>query len=457
MTSTLVVPATLFSVAGCSCNSKTSPSEEFDVQLYCDTEITLSNTKFSLKKEYETTITNEDSSRSIQTIEIKVGNRHLKTNEYTFNDNTLTIGGKYVIDKNLSITITTMLNDPISDETPEDYIYNRTFSLKAYGHVLGSGGASYAYFGTGWIIDDATPNIENDYIYYVATNWHVTHGFEYLLDRKKYADTYYEFADQSLQSGTHQFIDYMNYLDIKSFEVLNYPSSLYTKDDNETPTQHLHQCIDMVVCKIDFGSSDLDKSEASQIKNKLNNLNELRRTKGCINRFANSLNNDILTKKKFSAGYPCERMGSSFEGGIWAIQELPSNSLKTYQRNEFGFKWEEEGQFQKGHSICDYPYADQQGNKISYVDIGGEPFDGEEFYNYDVSPQYESKEWIQLDQWAMEGGASGSMLITEDCEVCGIFWGGSVGFDDKLIEYFKPTFSLFKTNDKDFMNVWNKK
>ena len=73
--------------------------------------------------------------------------------------------------------------------------------------------------------------------------------------------------------------------------------------------------------------------------------------------------------------------------------------------------------------------------------------DDEAFGIADVSPQYAATKNFGLD-W-MSSGASGSMLITEDYEVCGIYWGGQIDHEDHPT-WYKPRFS----DIYDFLNPW---
>lgn len=440
---TMLLPTTFISLVSCG-------KAKDEVKLISDVKVDLSNRKFKIGQPFETKITCKDNTRSIQTIEVTIDERHLSySTEYTYENNILKVAGSSITTQNLTITITSTLKEKLSDETVLQYIDNRTFSLKAYATLTDGSEEQEAYFGTCWIIDDSTPNVHNDYHYYVATNWHVTHAFEY-FNSDSYKDVSYQFADKSLISGTHPFIDYANYLDIESFQLLDddYSSSLYTENDNEDSTEFFKPCIDMVVCDVDFGTPQLWYARAKHIKDKLDFLNDLRAEKGCINRFVNALDTNIISKNKYTAGYPWKFIGLSFEGAFWETESFNTSELDVLNRK--GFYLEGDAEPQYGHSICDFPYADQQGNPIDYEGL----VEGEEFYYYDISPQYVANEWILESQWAMSGGASGSMIVTEDCEVCGIFWGGIIGIDESMNEWIKPAFSLFKTNDKDFGNLW---
>jgi hypothetical protein len=53
----------------------------------------------------------------------------------------------------------------------------------------------------------------------------------------------------------------------------------------------------------------------------------------------------------------------------------------------------------------------------------------------------------------MSGGASGSMIIDKDKNVCGIYWGGwqYQGDSGKLLDKFAPCASIFNSTDKNFV------
>ncbi len=318
---------------------------------------------------------------------------------------------------------------PWTDETPYDYIYNRTFSIEK---IAGSDIVNVVW-GTGWIIDDSTPSINNDYCYYIATNWHVTHGFD-IIGKE---DEFYGYGDNSLAS-TSGWVEHNDYKKFKSFKPLTNSNYLY---NDEEQTEYFKKGIDLFVCNVNFGNP------TGEIKTKLDKLNSLRQEKGQINKFVNSDDKQILAKKKITGGYPeYDNGGSGTEfqgGGKWEYHDdITSNNLEFVTRKGYGFQYQEGGQLQLGHPIGQ-PDRNQQGFFVR----GGYYDYEEEFYFYDIAPQYTYIDPIS-PTW-MSGGASGSMLITEDCEVCGIYWGG-MGNN----QYFWPYFSLFKTSDYDFTQQW---
>lgn len=308
----------------------------------------------------------------------------------------------------------------VNGETPKDFIYNRTFSLACQGEES-------VVFGTCWIINDATPETSGDYVYNVVTNWHVTHGFSSLGQDKTYW-----VADDSLTNRSDHIIDFDNYYQLQSY--YEYPENNFKYTLEEEPSSTYYKpAIDICTCKINFGSSPV-----SSIKNKLDHLNQYKQEHGYITQFVNSDDSSVKSKKKYVGGYPMKEANGGIFGGRWEYRSILSQELKYHSK---AYKYDE---VNKGHAIGT-PDVDQLGHVIEY-DPSVEP---EQWYQYDISPQYMCKT-TRPDNW-MSGGASGSMLITEDCNVCGIYWGGwgIVGGDG-----FYPSFSLFKTNNKDFTLQW---
>ncbi|MBQ0045439.1 MAG: hypothetical protein KBS35_00930, partial [Mycoplasma sp.] len=293
---------------------------------------------------------------------------------------------------------------PQPTPVPEDiseFIYNRTFSLQALNVSKG------LCWGTGWIIDDATPDQTNDYQYYIATNWHVIHGFDKLIGEA--TTVHYQYADMSLKDESEPFIDYSHYINFKSYTQL--PLKNYMYQDEES-SEFFKKCIDLYVCKVDFGNP------TSSIRTKLDTLNSERAEKGYINKFVDGSTNEIQKKNKYIGGFPKKdngKEGLDFRGGgQWEFHEL-GNSFTYVSRNNLVSKYWEQEQYQIGHPIGN-PWYDQQGNDISWI-YPRTKLQPEYYYYYDISPQYVYNN-VQTTSW-MSGGASGSMMLTQDCEICG--------------------------------------
>lgn len=297
--------------------------------------------------------------------------------------------------------------------TPEemaDYISDRTFSLMAFSVITDSQDrehyGSFCY-GTGWIIDHATPSVK-DYKYHVATNWHVVNGFHDLATQEypgyEYKETVYCYSDVSCATSDDDILNSLN-----EYVWLN-STGYHEEEDESTFKYESDKGIDLYEIDIDF--NDIDQNEKSPIKtmpqgikDKLDDLNGLH----SINNFVYSDGPDIIEKKKYIGGYPMKQKSEMWFGGRWETHEVNS-----------GLKYVEKEKSQ--HSVGSSNVTD-------------------------ISPQYESNYSVG-DQW-MTGGASGSMLITEDLEICGIYWGGWATEED-----FYPAFSLFKTNEKNFLDKY---
>lgn len=327
-----------------------------------------------------------------------------------------------------SIGLISCSNNEVPSEI-EKFISDRTFSILGVAEIIDDPGYVSTVLGTCWVIDDATCSVANDYCYYVATNWHVTHGNDSLLNNPdEYQNFKYKYGDSSLTNRSDRIIDFRTYKDFKSCERQLDTSFTYS---SPTPTTYFKPCIDLHVYKVDFGSP------TGKIKTKLDGLNELKQSTGKINTFVNGDDTDIMLKNKYVAGYPAKESSKCY-GGKWEARKLPFDSLIYCEKGSVSWS----GYGGPGHAIGT-PDINQKGVHISYP----EGTESEPFYYYDISPQYECLDDKGTD-W-MTGGASGSMLLTEDLEICGIYWGGS-----STASSFYPFFSLFKTEDKDFISHW---
>lgn len=316
-------------------------------------------------------------------------------------------------------------------QTIQDFISDRTFSLMASPICQKiSDPDKYIYggeiYGTAWIVEDSTPTNKNDYCYYIATNWHVTRGFDLLYNKSpvgyRYIDTFYFFADDSSTSRQDKIIDIYDYT---WFDENNY---IQPDDTEETEvSDYLFSDSPSKVAGIDFHVCNVNFIMASQtIKNKLNRVNNYRKEHGYINKFVNSDDENIIAKTKYIGGYPAKYSadGTTF-GGRWETHSI-DKSLFSYSPVDT----EDES-----HPIDDEHFL-------------------QDFNYYDCSAQYKTDTDFGTD-W-MSGGASGSMLVTEDFEICGIYWGGKVD-DSQQPTWFKPRVSLLKTSQYDFISRWLEK
>lgn len=323
----------------------------------------------------------------------------------------------------------------------EQFISNRTFSLMGMAENKIHAGEYGFCWGTAWIVDDSTPDNNNDYKYYLATNMHVSHGNDYFVQHhESYKEVEYKYADVSLTKRSDKILDsWKDYISFKS--CVRQDETKFEFDSPEKETYYV-PCIDMMVYSVDFGNP------SGTIKTKLDNLNQYSKDKGYINKFVNPKDSQILKKRKHIGGYPYkENKSGSVFGGRWEFQTLESSELNVVDKE--GVTWEEDIFKYPGHTIGQ-PKVNRDGDSLDahWELIGEDPANSEEYYYDDISAQYKCKTAKEID-W-MDAGSSGSMLVTEDCEVCGIYWGGYGGETDD--EYY-PYFSLFKA-DQDFISQW---
>lgn len=319
---------------------------------------------------------------------------------------------------------------PVVPEPQKDYIHDRSFSLMASAICQSlTDKDKYIYgreiYGTGWIIDDTTPNITNDYCYNLATNWHVTRGFDtlegYAPAGYRYIDTWYFFADSSSTTRSDGIIDIYDYIWFGENNYVQCDSPVSNYLFSETSTDD-YDGIDFHVCNVDFAYALAEEGAPKAIKTKLDKLNAFRKKNHYINKFVYSDDPEIRRKKKYIGGYPMKETPDKLVGGgRWEAHPIDSSLL----------------------SYCDR-WDDNEGHYI----------DSDHFLTfkyYDWSAQYTTNKNFGTD-W-MSGGASGSILITEDFEVCGIYWGGTVD-DGQHPTWFHPRFSLLKTHSYDFISQW---
>lgn len=359
-----------------------------------------------------------------QTITVKVNNQQPKDGYYVYKVESETTA-KLTIDKVTGDTtiniVATKEPEIFTDETPLEYIDHRTFS------ICGASMAG-ACTGTCWLISDSTPTIYNDYKYYVATNWHVTHMMDRL--KQKSGGMIYLYADKSL-AGASDIIAYESFIQFASFNQVSEDNFIY----DDVPTGNwFNPAIDIFVAEVNFGQP------TGVIEEKLNFVNNLQKTKGRINTFVQSDNDRVINSKKYYGGYPASPIASP-TGTKWDFHELN----KSFQYlDKMGFVIQDEyGDYEYGHAIGT-PDKNQSGKEISY----GPQQESEEWYNYDVSPQLFVPEGV--DPTWMTAGASGSMLLTEDLEICGIYWGYAEPEENITL----PFFSMFNTSEKNFLAEW---
>lgn len=288
---------------------------------------------------------------------------------------------------------------PQPEETAENYIFNRTFSLIAYGDWKLDPTRYSVVWGTAWILSDATPNTTSDYEYYIATNWHVVDGLDGLIEDVVEGTYKVCYGCNKKSSGLIIPNDYTQFI---SYEPID-DETKFTYDGNKK------HAIDFYIAKVNFGSSP-----STSIKPHLDALNDLQTEKGYITKTPKTTSTQKFNNTPtYMGGYPVRNN----QYATWGFKKIAANTLEYVDYRE------------------DYHDIDDYGNIV------------------DISPNYQYNSRFVSPDW-MPGGASGSMLIApigDEWQVIGIYWGG---WNPTLYpNQFHPCFSLFNTNYKDFTQI----
>lgn len=356
---------------------------------------------------------------------------------------------------------------PDIDWKCQRYISDRTFSLMGISefitkytcittpskHIQDEEGYSINW-GTTWILSDATPNNHTDFQYYVATNWHVKAGMDSLqtnhtdyaydedndkwqIDSIYKSNTYSPFygdittqkkyygADGLSWQKTHKIDSRVNnpdYIELKTTSIVWEDISNFITNQTYDSGNKV-KAVDFYVAKIDFNNLAYGEVLPTSIQTKLNNINKWNTIHDGINKLA-TYNSDTINADKYVGGFPVddstkeERYDSSISR--WENHQIKSNEYKVEQPN-----------ISSAHNV------DDPQNKY-----------------YDWSKQYTCKDEYEKKPTWMDGGASGSMLITQDLELCGIYWGGMVN-NPQTPTKFWPSFSVLNdTSYKDFITKY---
>ncbi len=287
-------------------------------------------------------------------------------------------------------SISCSYNSDKKNENYYDYIHDRTFSLLV--NLIAADQKSYQMWGTCWILNKCDDDI-NSYHYYVATNLHVSLP---------------AFLDQSATILSYQYSDYkrewFSTNDYTKFEkddisILD-EYFTFSKDDEDEATKKLNS-IDFSILDVTFSNPEVD------FKTKLNKINKFYKENGYINKFKNTVENQITSA--YCAGFPMqERLGVA--GTRWGYYHFDNLLLK---------------------NTDDYYHNIDDGLR-------------------DVSNNYVSGTSYN-NPFTLSGGSSGSMLINDKYETLGIFWGG---WSNIYNTQFLPSFSIFHSEQYSFINQY---
>lgn len=249
--------------------------------------------------------------------------------------------------------------------------------------------------GTGWIVDKVDHKKDDDYKYWMATNLHVSTVFDPLYDEKiskKYKNNCHLFCACTCNdiAGNEILIDEPQ-LRIKEEKKTFYSTkwkqvAIETKDSNKIYNAnqdldfhknlvHKHRFTDFSLIKIDFMLDQINDEITKKIKTKLEKINKHLLFNNSLNVYMPNIAKN--STKIYGIGYPAKI----------------SNGILLQNKIEYIF---------------------QKGKVIDYFKSNGTHCD---FYTV--------KEWIDNpdDKWLLTHGASGTMMIDENFNTIGIFWG----------------------------------
>ncbi len=364
----------------------------------------LMNPALSLDRDYETRIVDSDTTKIISDVNVSTGNTSIPST-YDETTQTLTIAKDDIpTSGDINVEVET------SNKPYEDYIFERSFSIRGYAYITvqyedaagkkhTQGLTRYQSLGTAWIIDDATPNILSDYNYYLGTNFHVVRGidttrdtaFDYIkqnLEGQGYSNVKllstsysYGFADKTLANPTTGIVSTTSYLQMK--DVVRQNDNDFLFSDEVDVINNYYPCVDFHVYKANL------QNENDTIMQKLDTINLQKMDLGYINKFVAGDNTVIKNKTKHIGGYPY-RENIAGSGGKWTYHEISNIGKTDFTRSDESYH----------HTI------DSDDPNYGHYDVGA----GTRYANTG------DPEW-------MGGGASGSVIITEDYEISGIYWG----------------------------------
>ncbi len=307
-----------------------------------------------------------------------------------------------------SCTVQINTYQPINDDHFK-YISQHEMSIGAFD--VDSTGKVYGYsFGTAWFYKRYA---NNDYTYEIITNYHVFAGIQGVLSVPLIHVL--GFASNEYDPYGYKKIDFQNY----SFNEVTLENSFSTITEAYIQFQDLGQYktyMDICAIKVDLSEayeSASDDPETMAFKKQIDFIN------------ANYNKGDKIVKVNEDPMSPGDRVYTA--GFPW------STSSPTCEQ--------------------DYTYFCEEIDYLETLENKARNFVSEEYITY-------QNQWMAKEKWLtyMGGGASGSMLINENYEVVGIYWGGS-GYKDS--SEFKKSFALFSipatTQFKDFFEAADSK
>ncbi len=315
----------------------------------------------------------------------------------------------------LTFCIDTINDGKLSSLDYYDYIAQRTLSVGAIGIDISSGNAmlSAASSGTMWFYKRLT---DSDHCYEFITNYHVWVGIKNIMDEYNTSTKLHMLAvlgnPDSSNPYSSGYFDYVQAIINFTEETLNPISiNLGTYDDSgETKDLYMDMCAIKVDLQNLYDTSNLvniggNTKGTNELKNELDYINNhYGKGEQIVNFGSPEANDDV-----YIAGYP------------WANSE----------------QYEDQRQF---------TYLTQVKTKVEQLE--GETLNkisGSSYYTFQDQCVMTGKE-----TFALGGGASGSMVINEDFQTIGIYWGGTSRISQTSYIFY-PKFALFSLDNPTYV------
>lgn len=314
----------------------------------------------------------------------------------------------------LTFCIDTINDGKLSSSDYYDYIAQRTLSVGAIGIDASSGDAmlSAASSGTMWFYKRLT---DSDHCYEFITNYHVWVGIKNIMDEYNTSTKLHMLAvlgnPDSSNPYSSGYFDYVQAIINFTEGTLNPISiNLGTYDDSgETKDLYMDMCAIKVDLQNLYDTSNLvniggNTKGTSELKNELDYINNhYGKGEQIVNFGSPEANDDV-----YIAGYP------------WANSEQYENQRQFTYLTQVKTKVEQ----LEGETL----------NKVS----------GSSYYTFQDQCVMTGKE-----TFALGGGASGSMVINEDFQTIGIYWGGTSRISQTSYIFY-PKFALFNLDSPTY-------
>lgn len=314
----------------------------------------------------------------------------------------------------LTFCIDTINDGKLSSSDYYDYIAQRTLSVGAIGIDASSGGAtlSAASSGTMWFYKRLT---DTDHCYEFITNYHVWVGIKNIMDQYNTSTKLHMLAvlgnPDSSNPYSSGYFDYVEVITNFTQEMLNPISINLGTYDESGQTKDLY--MDMCAIKVDLQNL-YDRSSLENIGGNTKGTNELKNELDYIN-------------NHYGKGEQIVNFGSPEANDDVYIAGYPWNNSQQYDdRRQFTYLAQVKTKVEK-----------MQGETLNI-------FSDSSYYTFQDQCIMTKKE-----TFALGGGASGSMVINEDFQTVGIYWGGTTETTSTSYVFY-PKFALFSLDNPTY-------